>query len=220
MAAFAGFDRSGFPSASKMAKLKANTNLVWCGFYLGPAPSHPDDGRMQQRATLVGQGWGIAPLYVGQQVIGKGSKNPSAAQGTTDAQDAVTLLGKAGFSGGTCVYLDLENGKPLPDKLADYVGTWVDGVAAKGFKPGVYCSHTIAAVVHNLRPAARIWAFNVPTTKPHAAAGPPFGTPAPSTSGFARAHIIQFDQRCTITVPGIGKLGVDLDSALTQDPGI
>ncbi len=23
-----------------MAWLRANTNLVWCGYYLGPAPSH------------------------------------------------------------------------------------------------------------------------------------------------------------------------------------
>lgn len=222
MAAFAGFDRSSFPGATKMAKLKANTNLVFCGFYLAPAPSHGDIGWMGQRAALVALGFGIAPIYVGQQVIGPGSKKPSAAQGTTDGKNAVALLKKAGFPTGTFVYLDLENGAPLPQNLADYVGSWCDAVTAApgGFKPAVYCSHAIAAAVHNLRPTARIWAFKVPTTASHPAAGPPFPTPNPSGSGFPGAQMFQFDQNCTITVPGVGKLVVDLDSALTANPGV
>lgn len=219
MAAFAGFDVSGFPGVATMAKLKANTNLVWCGFYLGPAPSHPDDGWMKHRAEISNQGWGIVPIYVGQQVIGKGSKHPSAEQGTKDALNAVDLLAKAGFAPDTCIYLDLENGKPFLPEQAAYVGTWVDGIAAKGFKPGIYCSHDIAAAVHAVRPAARIWAFKVPTTDPHDAPGPPFHTPAPSSSGFTDAQIIQFDQKCTITVPNVGKFVVDLDSALSANPG-
>jgi hypothetical protein len=78
----------------------------------------------------------------------------------------------------------------------------------------------IANDVHKLRPSARIWAFKVPTTAPHSSGGPPFPNPNPSGSGFATAHIFQFDQQGTITVPGVGKLVVDLDSALTADPGI
>lgn len=219
MAGQPGFDISAFPGASKMALIKQNTNLVWCAFYLAPSPSHNDDGWMDQRAALVGQGWAVVPIYVGQQVIPPGSQHPSAAQGTTDGQETISLLGDAGFPGGTCVYLDLENGPPLPQKLSDYVGAWVDAVAAGGFKPGVYCSHTFAAQVHTLRPAARIWAFKVTTNDPHPVAGPPFPTPDPSGSGFPSADIFQFQQNCQITVPGVGTLTVDLDSALTANPG-
>ena len=63
--AHAGFDISGFPGTSKMATIKSTTNFEWCGFYLGPAPSHKNKGWMAHRADLVGQGWGLAPLYVG-----------------------------------------------------------------------------------------------------------------------------------------------------------
>jgi hypothetical protein len=36
---------------------------------------------MTRRAALQAAGWGIAPVFVGQQVIGPGSHNPSAATG-------------------------------------------------------------------------------------------------------------------------------------------
>jgi len=49
MAGHPGFDVSAFPGVSKMAKLKQNTNLEWCGFYLAPAPSHANTGWMGQR---------------------------------------------------------------------------------------------------------------------------------------------------------------------------
>jgi hypothetical protein len=204
-----------------MALLKSSTNLVWCGFYLAPSPSHKDKGWMGQRATLVGQGWGIAPIYVGQQVIPPSSQKPSTARGTTDGKDAADLAAQAGFAGGTCVYLDLENGPPLPlpTKLSAYVAAWVDAVVSKGFRPGVYCSHTFAARVHTLRPKTRIWAFKVATNARHSVAGPPFPSPDSSGSGFPSADIFQFEQNCTIAVSSVGKLTVDLNSALTADPG-
>src|SRR5690242_21532661 len=121
MPGFAGFDSSAFPGLNVTAWLKANTNFVWCSFYLGPAPSHPDAGWMPNRSALVQQGWGIAPLYVGQQVTGPGSKHPSHAQGGADGVDAIALMNSAGFSPGHFVYLDLENGPPFTQPLRDYV---------------------------------------------------------------------------------------------------
>ena len=84
MAGHAGFDRSDYPGDAVMAWLKANTNLVWCGYYFGVAPSHSGTSWMGKRAHLVGAGWGIAPIYVGEQVIPPGSENPSAAKGAID----------------------------------------------------------------------------------------------------------------------------------------
>jgi hypothetical protein len=68
-----------------MAWLKANTNLVWCGYYLAPAPSHHDTSWMGTRAALAAAGWGVAPVYLGQQITGPGSYNPSLQQGGTDS---------------------------------------------------------------------------------------------------------------------------------------
>ena len=80
MPGFAGFDRSDYPGDQVMSWLKANTNLVWCGYYLGPSPSHAGTTWMTRRAALAAAGWGVAPIYVGQQITGPGSHNPSTAR--------------------------------------------------------------------------------------------------------------------------------------------
>ena len=218
--AHAGFDTSGFPGTAKMATIKSTTNFEWCGFYLGATPSHPDKGWMPHRAELVGQGWGLAPLYVGQQMIGPGSHNVNKAQGTSDGVDAVSLLHTAGFPPNSLVFLDLENGMPFPQQQKDYVAAWAKAIAEDGaFKPGVYCSHNLADAVHAVVPSARLWVFKVPTTDHHPIPGPPFPNPAPSGSGFAAAHIWQLGQNGQATLAG-ASVTIDLDSALSADPGI
>src|SRR5215472_1533526 len=178
MAGFAGFDISGYPGDAVMSSLKANTNLAWCGYYLAPAPSHQDTSWMGKQAHLRAAGWGIAPVYVGQQVIGPGSHNPSAASGTEDGNQAVAFMTQEAFAPGSCVYLDLENGPPLTDLQRDYVTNWCDAVQQGGFTPGVYCSHLLAMDVQNLRPDCRIWAFKL-TNQPNPVPSP-FPNPDPS----------------------------------------
>jgi len=221
MTGFAGFDRSDYPGDAEMAWLRANTNFVWCGYYLGPAPSHPGTSWMGTRARIVALGMGIAPLYVGQQITGPGSQNPSLAQGGIDGADAVGLMGREGFAPGSCVYLDLENGPPLTQPLGDYVAAWCDAVSQRGFQPGVYCSHGFAVEVHQLRSSARIWAFKVGTTDPHPVPGTNFPTLDPAGSGYAGAFVWQLGQNCQLTLPGapLNTLVVDLDVAITGDPG-
>jgi hypothetical protein len=221
MSAFAGFDSSAFPGLAVTSWLKVNTNLVWCGFYLGPTPSHTGHDWMPHRANLVAQGWGLAPLYVGQQVTGPGSKHSTLAQGTIDGNDAVALMTSAGFSPGHFVYLDLENGAPFTHAQHDYVAGWVDAVEAGGFGAGVYCSHTFADQVHVLRSSARIWAFKVPTTTLHPIPGNNFPTSHPSGSGYTGSYAWQLAQNGWITVPPApgSRLTVDLDTSVSPDPG-
>jgi len=220
MPGFAGFDRSAFPGTAEMTWLRANTNLVWCGSYLAPAPSHPDTSWMGQRAALMAAGWGTAPVYVGQQLSGRGSRNVTGPQGVLDGNDAVQLMNQEGYAAGSCVYLDLEDGAPLAFPRTDYVANWVDTVAAGGFLPGVYCSHGIAAAVHTLKPSARVWAFKVTTTAEHPFPGLNFPDLHPAGSGYAGAFIWQLGQSCRLTLPGAptASIVVDLDSALTADP--
>lgn len=217
MIGHAGFDASGYPGDATMAELKHTTNFEWCGFYLGPAPSHPDAGWMTKRATLKAQGWGFAPVYVGQQVTGPGEHMVTAAHGSEDGNNAAQLMLHAGFPSGGIVYLDLENGPPFGTAQQAYVGAWVDAVIEAGFSAGIYCSFLFAAEVAKLRPATRIWAFHVPTVSLHRVAGTKFPTPDPATSGFAGAAIWQLDDSAEISVGGKTLL-VDLDSADTADP--
>jgi hypothetical protein len=217
--AFAGFDRSDYPGDTIMTTLRQNTNLRWCGYYLAPAPSHPGTTWMGTRDFLVGLGWGIAPLYVGEQVVPPGSQHPSAATGTTDGNDAVGLMSDEGFDAGSFVYLDLENGPPLPPQLRDYVNSWCAAVAAGGFRPGIYGSHLLAAELQALQPAARIWAVRVSTTQPHTVPGPNYPEDEPSNSGFAGAFMMQLHQNCQTGVAGVAKpLTVDLDTCVSGNP--
>ena len=220
VSAYAGFDRSDYPGIAVMAWLRAHTNLRWCGFYLAPAPSHPDKSWMGSRAELVAQGWGLAPIYLGQEVTGPGGHFVTEGQGAIDGQQAAALMAAAGFSRGSCVYLDLENGPPMGMVQREYVAAWIDAVTAAGYAPGVYCSFMLAAQIAALRPSARVWAFHVCTVSKHDVPGSTFPSPDPSTSGFAGADIWQLDDSAVIpcaAAPG-GSLLVDLDSSNSADP--
>jgi hypothetical protein len=220
MPGFPGFDRSQYPGDSIMSWMKANTNLIWCGYYLAPAPSHPDTSWMHRRNALVAAGWGIAPIYVGQQVTGPGSHQASGENGVTDGNQAASLMKGEGFPPGSYVYLDLENGPPMTQPLTDYVANWCDAVSATAYRPGIYCSHLLALTIHTLRSQCRIWGFKVSTTQTHPVPQP-FPDPHPSGCGYLGAYAWQLGQSCQINVPpaALSTLDVDLNSALTPDPG-
>ena len=97
----------------------------------------PRSNWLGRRAALQSKGWGLAPIYVGQQTSGPGSHNTSSAQGTVDGNDAVKLLFGEGFASGTCVYLDLEDSNPLDTSRGQYVSKWVEAVRAANFQAGV-----------------------------------------------------------------------------------
>ncbi len=215
MAGFAGFDISSYPGDSTMSWLKANTNLVWCGYYL-VAPSHRHSTWTGKRGQLSAAGWGIAPVFVGQQIGGPGSLNPSASTGVADGKQAVAEMRQEGFAPGAFVYLDIENGPPLTGAQQDYLNSWCDTVGQGGFSPAVYCSHLLAQNVQNLRPECRIWAFKL-TTQPNPVPSP-FPNPDPSGSGFGGATAWQLAQNCFINANN-SSLQVDLDSASVPDPG-
>jgi len=225
MPAFAGFDTSIYPGDAIMSWLKANTNLVWCGYYLAPAPSHSKDSSwMGTRARLSAAGWGIAPLYVGEQPANanvSGSFHLSPGKGAIDGRQTVTLMTGEGFPPGSCVYLDLENGAPLRDQQGPYLVNWCTEVQNGGYTPGIYCSHGLAQAVRALQPDCRIWAFKVPLhTPPIPPVPPPFPEKDPSGSGFPDAIAWQLDQNRVIKVlASQTSLTVDLDSANTNDPG-
>jgi hypothetical protein len=214
MPAFAGFDSYGYPGDETMDWFKANTNLVWCGYYLAPSSSHNNPSWMGKQAALAAAGWGIAPVYVGQQVIPPGSMNPTIATGQADGAQAAGYMASEGFPAGSYVYLDLENGPPLTSAQQDYVTAWSARVLSGGYKPGVYCSHLLADAVAALQTGCRIWTFRISATPP------PMANPYPELDPgtvFAGATIWQHVQNCSIPVSAAG-LKVDLNSASLADP--
>jgi len=223
---YTGFDTGTFPGADRLAWLKANTRLSWCGFYLGPAPSHHDAGWMGQRKTLLAQGWGLAPIYLGQQTAGPGSRNVSAQQGGCDGEEAVRLADVAGFPRQSTIYLDWEDGSRPSDTALAYISRWVAAVIENGYQPGLYCSHVLAplmaASVTRSNPAAklRIWVWKVSTDQAHAYQGDikTLASASPAGSGYP-ATLWQFEQNCVLPLPGACQgLQVDLSWSALQDP--
>src|SRR5216684_1624616 len=54
------------PTWRLMKWLNQNTNLVWCGYYLAPAPNRPTSQWMGKYSAVKDK-WGVLPVYVGQQ---------------------------------------------------------------------------------------------------------------------------------------------------------
>ena len=214
---YAGFDTFGYPGDSVMDWLKRNTNFCWTGFYLAPAPSHPNTSWMSHRQRLVDTGWGIAPLYVGQETIGPGRHNVTGIQGHFDGADAAKLMEQAGFPKGSVVYIDLENGPPFTVAEQNYVTSWVAAVEASGYKAGVYASFLFSAAVHKVVPSAYIWTFHVKTVNLHRVHGPTYPDSHPALSGYGGATLWQLDQSAQIDVPN-GHMLVDLDTSAWPDP--
>ena len=96
-----GFDTRDFPGLGAMATWMRESPYVWAGYYL-PAPCFAGNAWVGNRAALEAQGWGLAPLYVGQQAPSAtpnsgragapdcGRKPLSAAQGEADGDQAAS----------------------------------------------------------------------------------------------------------------------------------
>jgi hypothetical protein len=219
MAIFLGLDTAAYPGDNVMKLARTQANIAFTGFYLGPAPSHPDTSFMKKRSFLSGLGFGFAPIYVGQQQSGPGSHLLSTKQGGIDGKNAVALMQAANFPAASVVYLDVETGPPAVPAFFDYYTAWVQAVATSGFTPGLYCSHLLAAqfLAHDSR--AIPWVFQLTFSNGHVFT-PPLPAPDPSKSSFSGAKVLQFAQNCTLNMAGTQLRPVDLDTALVPDPSV
>jgi hypothetical protein len=172
---------------------------------------------MGKRNVLLGQGWGLAPIYVGQQESGPGSHHVDAAQGELDGTNAVALAQQAEFPPGTVLYLDIETGGPLSAAMRDYLQRWSARVKASGFVPGAYLSHTTADSARTAVPGLKLWVFRVRTADTNTEKDPPFRDSPPGDSGVTDAVAWQWAQNCRIASASGAQL-VDLNTATTSDP--
>src|SRR5207245_5499928 len=62
------------------------------------------------------------------------------ARGTRDGEDSAASAKAEGFSAGTIIFLDIEEGGRLPDTYHAYLAAWSEALSQAGFRPGAYCS--------------------------------------------------------------------------------
>jgi hypothetical protein len=203
-----------------MKKWKDSSPYGFVAYYI-QAPCHRGAGWMGKRAALVGMGWKLLPVYVGQQVDGVSpcSHNVlTAAQGETDAADASAKVLAQGFGAGSYAYLDIERSDAFPANLKAYIEAWIKKFAAGPFRPGVYChKHNAAdvrATVLGALPAGiepRFWVvggmtaqFNIASSKP-------------TDVGVSFANLWQCPQSVTKTFGGVS-INIDENVSQWADP--
>ena len=245
MAFYAGFDAAIYPGAAAMAWLRKHSNLSWCGYYLSPAPSlYPPAQSWHGRRAELAPGWGLLPIYVGQQVLrniaGEVTGKLTAAQGGVDGQQAVDDARRDGFPKGTCLYLDWESGAPLGEAARAYVSAWIATVHSRGFMPGIYCSHLLGVAFEQLARAVnprwttRIWCFKVSSTAEHQLQTPltALARTDPAGSGYPKAIAWQYEMNAWFEIPiisagppggsgssAVTRIVADFSTALLADPG-
>jgi hypothetical protein len=219
---WAGFDREPYPDPGNkrgiIRWLWENTNLYWCGYYLAPTPDHRDTSWMGKRQFLKDMGWGLAPLYVGQQ---EGSFWLTGKRGETDGKQAALFATNEGFRKGSRIYLDIEiHPRSTSKAMIDYYRAWVLAVIDGGYWPGIYCSPRFADLLVRSNPAPivpAVWAAGRWHSK-FGSFGHPYPEKNPMHSGYSQAKIWQHAGEADIHGPH-GKLHrYDLNSCYTNDP--
>lgn len=143
---YAGFDTFSYPGDAIMKTLWQDTNLYWCGFYLGPRFNWaPNFGTVKQI------GWGTAPIYTGKQpdsaklraIKFQNSGQPAAldaalyANGKADGFEAVQYARASGIPKQTVLYFDVEITTPDNGWLTYYRG-WSRAVQESYYGVGLY----------------------------------------------------------------------------------
>jgi hypothetical protein len=246
---FPGFDTGIYPGDAAMrAWLRPNSPYHWVGYYL-PAPCHRDASWAGKRGTLTAMGWGIGVLYVGQQtwegvpdrVATPDTVRPaddtlraaaaaqrsivcsrtllSAAQGTAEADDAISKAAADGFPRGTHIFLDIERMTTIPQTMRDYYRAWVARVLADGrFRPAIYAHQRNAADLHaDVRAAFEAAGVR---DEPSFWVSSPSGftlTASPTDVGFPFARVWQGLIDVTQTWNGV-TLRVDVNAADSPSP--
>ena len=205
---YLGFDANDYPGDAALPVLKQTFSFA--GYWLNPPPGEEPGEHVNswagKRATIQQSGFGLLVLFNGRWE--RELKNPEHATslGASDAKAAIEAAQREGFSRGTIIFLDQEEGGNMtPDQIA-YLLAWFDGVIAAHFGAGVYCSGMpanaraedpgIAAEDIHTQAATRHISYFVYNDACPPAPGCVYGknAPAPSASGVKFAAAWQYAQ--------------------------
>ncbi|MBZ5617470.1 MAG: DUF1906 domain-containing protein [Acidobacteriia bacterium] len=244
---YAGFDTFSYPGDAIMKSIWENTELLWCGFYLGPRfnwSSH--------FSTIQQMGWGVAPIYTGKQpgtlqaIRYRSSRDPKDVQsalwdnGALDGKEAADQASASNIPLNTILYFDVEITVPDRDWLPYYRG-WSRAVVDRYYNVGLYTRRDHAAWLVDklngdnlLRPfdicMPTIWIAKYNRSNPNKAPIPakdfledPLPLPDPKTvySGASIwQHIGNFGLKWTDSGKTRKFHPVDYDSSIYKDPGL
>lgn len=201
---YLGFDRNIYPGDAALPILRKT--FAYCSYWISPPPGEKTNTWAGKREPLRSQGFGFLVLYRGRD--SSEFKNEAAAKikGTLDGDDTVNAAKAEGFSAGTIIFLDIEEGGRLSDTYHAYLSVWSEVLTRAGYRPGFYCSGipvkeepgvtiTTADDIRNHASSRdiTIWAYN-DACPPSPGCTFPQNPPVPSRSGIAYAIVWQFAQ--------------------------
>lgn len=139
---YPGFDANDYPGDAALPVLKQA--FAFAGYWLNPPPGQESGESSNawagKRSLLLRDGFGFLVLFNGRWERELKNSDHATLLGASDAKAAVLAAQREGFSRGTVIFLDQEEGGTMtPDQMA-YLLAWFDGVAAAHFGVGVYCS--------------------------------------------------------------------------------
>ncbi len=243
---YLGFDRNAYPGDPTLKLLRQN--FSFSGYWLNAPPNETSNTWEGKREVLISNGFGFLVLFNGR--VYRDLKVPADPRtlGRNDAAVAVRAAKKEGFSAGTVVFLDQEEGgRMLPEQRA-YVYEWIDAVNTSGYRAGVYCSGipanegggTTIITANDLRDNAQrrkiVFFIYNDSCPPSPGCAFPRNPPSPQRSGVPFAAIWQFAQsprrqeltaNCPSNYSADGNcyapqptdgVNIDLDSSDSPDP--
>jgi hypothetical protein len=203
-ASYLGFDRNDYPGDANLKALRQT--FAYAGFWLNPPPGATNNTWRGKRQTLQAAGFGFLVLFNGRLYAELNHTLTARKLGASDARQAIASARREGFPASTILFLDQEQGgRMLPEQKA-YIYAWVDGVAAAGFRAGIYCS----GIVFEESPGVRVvsaddirqhaasrkieyWVTN-DACPPSPGCAFPEPPPPPAHSGIPSAKVWQFAQ--------------------------
>ena len=201
---YLGFDANDYPGDEALPVLRKTFSFT--SYWLNPPPGEKSTSWLGKRSALQSQGFGFAVLWNGP--LQHNVKSPPDAQqrGKLDGQSAVKAARLEGFLNGTVIFLDIEEGGRLSPAYHEYVHSWIDTLAAEGFRAGAYCSAipvnegggvsvTTANDLQDKLAGRKLvfWVFN-DACQPSPGCTFPELPPAPARGGFAGASVWQYAQ--------------------------
>jgi len=202
---YLGFDRNDYPGDEAMKTLRHD--FAFTSFWISPPPGEKTNTNTWagKRNFLRAQGFGFVVLFNGPDSRELKNETVAKQRGSRDARAAAASAKAEGFSAGTILFLDIEEGGRLPGTYHTYLKTFADELAPTGYRAGVYCSgiplregKSSVITAENIRESEAprefvIWAYN-DACPPSPGCVFPQNPEPPANSGVSFAAVWQFAQ--------------------------